>query len=46
MSAELSFFLLLICLALFLYLDGDIHYSQPGHKCVNREDRDAYEEEN
>jgi hypothetical protein len=46
MSAELSFFLILICFAAFLHLDGELHYLNPNHKCVNRDDKEAYKEEN
>jgi hypothetical protein len=36
---ENIFILLIICFFLLMWIDGEIHVSQPNHKCVCREDR-------
>ena len=43
MSVETTFVLLIICLIALMWIDGEIHVSQPNHKCSCREDRGGYD---
>lgn len=40
MSIELNFILLIFALVALMWIDGEIHVSQPDHKYICREDKE------